>query len=144
MFEFHGWATIRAGDRDDPAADVIRAREDEAINGVRAAIRDADDGFSSFDLRRTGNDLIVLSVHGLRNHRYEPVIGLFRRIAAELPDAYGLLYVRDDEDRRRGADYENVFRVWRLARGRFEERDDPFLSPCIPTIEPPWESPDAR
>jgi len=140
VFEFHGWATIRIDDRDDPDMDVIRSREDAAMARLRAAIREADDEFSLFDLRLTGNGLIVLLAHGLRNHRYSAVIDLFRWVAAELPDSYGLLYVRDDE-----ADgQDNEFRAWRLARGRVEEGADPFLSPCIPTLEFPLSTERSR
>ena len=151
MFEFHGWAMIRVDDRDDPDPEVLRQREEEALALLGNALREADDGFSLFDLRRTGNGLIVLLAHGLRNHRYRPVIDLFRRVATELPFSYGLLYVQDDEDGLRGtADAQsahpapnrsNEFRVWRLGRGEFEEQADPFLSPYIPTVEPPWEWP---
>lgn len=132
MFEFHGWATLRvpeAGGTDwwpggsGPAFDAIKR--------VRAAIDDAHDESSLFDLQRTSNNLIVLLAHGLRNHRFEPVVELFRRVAAELPDSYGLLYVHDDESDTHG----NEFRVWRLARGHLEELADPFLSPYIPTVE---------
>lgn len=139
MFEFHGWATIRVDDRDDPDMDVVDSREEEAIARLREAMQMADDRFSLFDLRRTSNGLIVLFAHGLRNHRYQPVIELFRWVATELPFAYGLLYVYDDEDTNRGGTLDNEFRVWRLARGQFGEYADPFLSPFIPTVEPPWE-----
>jgi hypothetical protein len=136
VFEFHGWAVIRVPDPDDAPTQIIGGREDQAIKRVRAAIDRAHDEFALFDVRRTSNGLIVLYAHGLRNHRYEPVVGLFRWVAAELPDSYGLLYVHDDESEAHG----NEFRVWRLARGRFEELADPFLSPYIPTVEPPWEA----
>jgi hypothetical protein len=79
----------------------------------------------------------VLYAHGLRNHWYSPVIDLFQWVATELPDSYGLLYVHNDE----ATGQENEFRVWRLARGKLEERPDPFLSPYIPTVELPWEWP---
>jgi hypothetical protein len=138
VFEFHGWATVRADDRDDPDLDVLRRREEEAIGRLRTAMKAADDEFSLIDLRRTSNGLIVLLAHGLRNHRYGPVVDLFRWVAAELPFSYGLLYVHDDEDMRGGSETGNVFRAWRLARGRFDELADPFLSPYIPTVEPPW------
>jgi hypothetical protein len=141
MFEFHGWATIRVDDRDDPDMSVVHAREDAAITRLREAMRASDDVVSLFELRRTSNGLIVLLAHGLCNHRYEQVIDLFRWVAAELPFSYGLLYVHDDEDTRRGADYGNEFRVWRVARGEFGELAEPFLSPYIPTVEPLWESP---
>ena len=141
MFEFHGWATICVDDTDDPDLSVLHARENEAVARLRVAMSEADDRFSLIDLKQLGNGLIVLLVHGLRNHRYEPVIELFRWVAVELPCSYGLLYVQDDEDHDRDADYENEFRVWRLALGTFEECADPFLSPRIPTVEPPWEWP---
>lgn len=141
MFEFHGWATVRVDDHDDPDSGVIRGREEEAIVRLRAAIHKASDEFSFFELRRTSNEIIVLMAHGLRNHRYEPVIDLFKWLAAELPYSYGLLYVHDDEDHARGDDHANEFRAWRIARGQCEELNDPFLSPYIPTVEPPWEWP---
>jgi hypothetical protein len=134
VFEFHGWATIRGPDTDGADFKPIgRGPEVDAIKRVRAAINDAHDEFSLFDVRQTGNGQTVLMAHGLRNHRFEPVIDLFRWVAAELPESYGLLYVHDDE----AAGHDNEFRVWRLARGRLEELDDPFLSPYIPTVEPP-------
>jgi hypothetical protein len=61
------------------------------------------------------------------------VIELFRWVATELPDSYGLLYAHDDE----AEGQENEFRVWRLARGAFDERADPFFSPYMPTVELP-------
>jgi hypothetical protein len=130
LFEFHGWATIRVPDPDiEP--DRRHELEAAAIARLREAITRADDQFSLFDVRQTGNELIVLYAHGLRNHRYLPVIELFRWVAAELSDSYGLLHVHDDE--AEGKEYE--FRVWRVAGGRFEELADPFLSPRVPTID---------
>jgi hypothetical protein len=114
---------------------IGRGTEVEAIKRVRAAINDAHDEFSHFEVRQTGNDMIVLIAHGLRNHQFEPVVGLFRWVAAELPNSYGLLYIYNDESETHG----NEFRVWRLARGIFEELDDPFLSPYTPTVERPCE-----
>ncbi|MBI1322845.1 hypothetical protein GC170_06635 [bacterium] len=135
MFEFHGWATIRVPDDDASFRPIGRGAEFDAIKRLRAAVSEAHDEFCDFDIRRAGNGLVVLSVHGLRNHRYEPVIELFRWVAAELPESYGLLYIHDDEDFKRGSDFSNEFRVWRLARGKCEELAEPFLSPYIPTVE---------
>jgi hypothetical protein len=136
MFEFHGWATIRVAEPERPDFKPIgRGSEVEAIKRVRAAINEAHDEFSLFEVRQTSNNMIVLVAHGLRNHQFEPVVGLFRWLAVELPDSYGLLYIHNDESEAHG----NKFRVWRLARGHFEELDDPFLSPYIPTVEPPSE-----
>lgn len=137
MFEFHGWSTIRVYASDSESLEIIHAREEHAISRVRARIRETQDEFSQFGLQRTSNALIVLQTHGLRNHRYEPVLELFQWVATEFPLSYGLLYVHDDEDVRRGFDYSNEFRVWRMARGELIEFDDPFLSSYIPTVEPP-------
>lgn len=135
MFEFHGWATIRVDDSDDADLAELEKREDAASARIRILMQDADDQFSWFQLQHSGNGLLVLVAHGLRNHRYEPVIELYRRVCEEFPDSYGLLHVFDDEDRTRLGDNGNVFRVWRLARGRFDELADPFLSPYFPTVE---------
>jgi hypothetical protein len=54
-------------------------------------------------------------------------------LSANLPGSYGILYERDDE--RSDPPGRNAFRVRVLARGQVSERDDPFLSPCVPTIE---------
>lgn len=138
MFEFHGWISLKPNDEDDPDLEALEQRLDVAEAALRREIRKAEDGMSEFELLRTGNGLRTLTAHGLRNHRYEPLFDLFRRAAAMLPDSYGLLYVRDGEDARRGeADYMNTFRAWRVAQGSFKEFADPFLSPCIPVIEKP-------
>ncbi|KAI9135575.1 Imm7 family immunity protein [Acaryochloris sp. CCMEE 5410] len=76
-----------------------------------------------------------VSVAGQHNHRADYIVDLFVWIAKNAPGAYGILYIRDDEDSKRGADYTNDFRVWKLCRGNLIETSDPFLSPCVPTIE---------
>ena len=135
MFEFHGWATIRCSADEAECQTIGRGPKFDAVKRVRSALNEAHDEFSAFDVRPAGNGLVVLSVHGLRNHRYEPVIDLFRRGATEQPDSYGLLYVYDDEDCGRGSDHTNEFRVWRMARGDLVEMADTLLSPYFPTVE---------
>lgn len=136
MFEFHGWVKIRVPEAEHSDFKPIgRGPEYEAIKRVRAEINKAHDEVSLLEVRQTGNGQIVLFAHGLRNHRFQPVVELFRWVAAELPDSYGLLYVYDDESEA----HWNEFRVWRLARGLCEELADPFLSPYIPTVEQPLE-----
>jgi hypothetical protein len=136
MFEFHGWLSIHSDDRDDPDPVVLEERLNSAESALLREIEKADDDFSVFEIRRAGNGLRYLSVHGLSNHRYEPVINLFRWAAENLTESCGLLYVWDDEDRRGvDADHTNVFRVWRVAQGKIDEYADPLLSPCVPTIE---------
>lgn len=133
MFEFHGWAVLRGTD----SWNVGEAQ----MSAIHQAIDVARSELWKAELRRSGNDLTVVSVHGLTNHRgdrVERLLRLFTIVAEQTPGSYGLLYVRDDEDPR-GLEFENSFRVWRLARGELTELSDPFLSPCIPTIESPYD-----
>ncbi|WP_061270413.1 Imm7 family immunity protein [Leptospira interrogans] len=46
-----------------------------------------------------------------------------------MPGSYGLLYIQDE------IDHSNEFVVWKLARGHLNQEKDPFLSPCISSIE---------
>ena len=138
MFQFHGWLCIQIDDSDDADIQVLDARMAIAVNKLKSKIVEIDDGFCHFHIGQAGNDLNYAALHGLRNHRFEPIIDLFRWAAKNLPESYGLLYVWDDEDHAREKNFENCYRVWRLAQGQLEERADPFLSPCIPTIEKPF------
>ncbi len=133
MFEFHGWAVLRWPGESEGAR--------EQMNAIRHAVEAARDDFCSIDLVTAGNSLSVVSMHGLRNHRKESVFHLLNTIAREAKASYGLLYVRDDEDSLR-LDCDNSFRVWRLALGEISEVTDPFLSPCVPTIEGPYSGED--
>jgi len=131
MFEFHGWAVLRP-------AEPMTGNEMQP-SAIRQAIDSARSDFSMTEVVTPGNDLTVVCVHGLRNHRVPSVERLFAVIAEHAPESYGLLYLRDDEDPR-GLDFDNCFRVWRLSLGEFAEMADPFLSPCVPTIELPYDS----
>ena len=132
MFEIYGWARI---------ADSLTTNQTpiELLDELQKQIDDMRrEGWVVGRLDRNLNDSIhALTIVGSRNHRYAAVVDLFRWIAENAPGSYGLLYVWDDEDNRN--DYNNCFRVWRLARGRLEEMDDPFLSPRIPVIETSYD-----
>jgi hypothetical protein len=47
------------------------------------------------------------------------------------------------EDASSGSDFCKEFQVWQMARGKLEERPDPFLSPYFPTVEEPEGGKDA-
>ncbi|MDB6133651.1 MAG: hypothetical protein JWM59_1894 [Verrucomicrobiales bacterium] len=132
MFEFHGWATIQSSVQ--PDADELLLSQERALEFVRSAVGEAQDKLSLIDVMEGGNSLAVLRLHGLRNHRRDGVLQLFKRIAAELPASYGILYIHDPED----PVHDNCFRVFRMARGQVEEFVDQILSPRIPTIEDAW------
>lgn len=125
MFEYHGWASLRSSTLDAEPPQL-------QLEGVRRRMRELD-GSGEFGLRFINGSLHVW-LTGNPNHRHESVAEFFGTLAVDFPGSYGLLYVWDDE-----SDYENAFRVFRLARGTVEELDDPFLSPCVPTIEDAYD-----
>lgn len=124
VFEAYGWANL------GNVTDLVPLQAEIA----RVAINDAIQIQLIPRLNWAG---AVVTVAACRNHRYEPVIELFRWLASNVDDAHGVLFVRDQE-----SEHDNEFRVWRLARGVLADLADPFLSPCVPTIEPPWEPKD--
>lgn len=133
MFEFHGWAVLRASTSDDdeqPDLDLLKQFRAEVARLASAS--DARPPCSDFvhtsDV--VWNGMTSFTVSGLLNHRREYVLQLFRWLAERGPGSYGLLYIWDDE-----SEHPDVFRVWRLARGTLTEEADPFLSPPIPTLE---------
>ena len=132
MFEYHGWAVIRSNWEDDDNYEENTARLfenlKEKISSLSESMRKS---FSYSEM----NEMSAILVSGFRNHRQPEVIEVFEWLAEQSNSSYGLLYVHDDEDHERGADYENVFRAYRLVRGHLVECDDPFLSPVIPILE---------
>lgn len=131
MFEFHGWASISYHTHDTDAC-----KQDACWNSLAAYVSSRSSEFVTLQ-RHNGCD--SLHIAGQHNHRNSHPFDLFNWIAANAPGAYGLLYIRDDEDHNRDGDFRNVFRVWRLCRGQLVEMDDPFLSPAIPVVEDPWD-----
>ena len=78
----------------------------------------------------------MVSLVGLSNHRgllEKALIDMFREIGEKAPGSYGLLYLSDNEN----FEFDNEFRVGKLARGKFEFVTDRYLSLRIPTIEDP-------
>jgi hypothetical protein len=134
MFEFHGWAVVsyHAYETAELPTEDLWARFLDYLHREVAPYHNA-----WLTTRINGSDSFVIT--GLFNHRQEWVIDIFRWLAANASGAYGLLYVRDDEDCNRGDNFANVFRVWRLARSELVEVNDLFLSPCVPTVEDPYD-----
>lgn len=131
MFEFHGWAVVRYHTYGTDAA-----LQDRCWRALEKRARRVETGLVRLQ-RHNGCDSLLIA--GQHNHRGDYVIDLFRWVGQNAPGSYGLLYVRDDEDASRGPDHTNDFRVWRLCRGTLSELADPFLSPCIPTVEDPFD-----
>jgi hypothetical protein len=132
MFQFHGWAVVRHHTHDTNSVE-----QDQCWLLLENYIRLLSTQLIQTQ-RQNGCDSVLIA--GQHNHRNEYVIDLFKWIAENAPGSYGILYIRDDEDSKRGYDFTNEFRVWKLCRGILIEQEDPFLSPCIPTVEDPFDS----
>ena len=133
MFEFHGWARIESSSgrsiiRDDglyaPDDDVLYEQLERQLDEIEQPTREC------FDMRRTINGLMSLTVSGLRNHRDKSVFAVFEWLSANGARSTGVLFTRDDEDGDRDYDYENQFRVYRLSGGEFKECDTLFDMPA--------------
>lgn len=130
MFEYHGWITIReiATDDDDPT------RLTEIVESLRHTIDEIASPYL-LDLRWMNGEPFI-HIGGFSNHRTSPeILDLFSQVGRTAPGSYGLLHLRDDEDPA----HENEVRVLRLARGTVTRHTEPLLSPCIPTLEDPFE-----
>ena len=94
MFEYHGWATVRDSlEGDSKAAEGLTHA---AYNAVADALARADNDFQVADLRVVNGSCHVW-LAGLRNHRQNALIDVFRDIAAAAPWSCGVLYIHDDE-----------------------------------------------
>ena len=127
MFEYHGWATLRDAqddwDRSGPADDLSQ----RAYDAVADAIADVRNDLQVADLRVV-NGSAHLWIAGLRNHRQEPVVETFGRIAQVAPWSYGLLHVYDDEA-------GNSWVSWVMKRGTVTAETDAYLSPHVGVVE---------
>jgi hypothetical protein len=77
MVEFHGWAVLRwAGNA---------TGSDAQMSAIRQALDSARSDFSTAGIVTPGNDLTIVCVHGLRNHRTPSIQHLFAVIAKRHP-----------------------------------------------------------
>jgi hypothetical protein len=132
MFEFHGWATLRAT-ATSPDDGWQRRQDEAAVEAVKELVDEVADR-ASF----VGGQIVVQQVngewqvwfHGLRNHRQDWVVSLFTRIAESAPGSYGLLHVHDDE-----ADDDNRWICWTMLRGQIEASTEERLTPHVGRVE---------
>lgn len=129
MYEFHGWATIH-----ETTAEADAGSLELIIKNIQSFISELN--WSSGLLKLyPANGNYYLSVGGFLNRKTSEageVIKLYQFIADQAPGSYGLLYTRDDEDIE---GYDNRFKVFVLARGNIQLKEDMFLSPFVPVVE---------
>ncbi|MCI4084394.1 immunity 7 family protein [Streptomyces sp. MMS21 TC-5] len=130
VFEYHGWISVQeSADADDSDHGDAGLRR---IAGAVAARIEEIGSPGLLDLRWMNGELFV-HLGGFRNHRDPDVLEFFGEVGQLAPGSYGVMHVRDDEDRGR----ENEVRVLRMVRGRVTEDVEAALSPCIPVLEDP-------
>ncbi len=115
MHEFQGWIVM-------PSAEQ---RELESL--LQDIVREGL--VEGFVTPRLNANHCVMHISGLRNHLFPGLFTFCQRIAEDYPDAYGAVHSTDHES--------DEFTVITIVRGRLRQRDDPWFSPRITTIEDP-------
>ncbi|MBO6516768.1 MAG: hypothetical protein JJ975_09470 [Bacteroidia bacterium] len=130
MIDINGWVCIRESFNEEGEDEQKLESIIETIKSKIASELDIVNEY--YDLRKV-NYSVYLTITVAHNHKADHVIDFFKWISSIAIGSYGLLYVHDDEDIKRGND--NRFKVWRMRKGKVDELDDPFLSPIHPEVE---------
>lgn len=127
MLELHGWVTIRetfkVSDNEEDIDIIIEKlkREVEKLSWFKPQINALNGSwFLEFTL-----------FSNRKNPQTQEVFKFYKRIGELAEGSYGLIYLYDDEDERKG----NEFQVFSLSRGTVKKFSDSYLSPLIPTVE---------
>ncbi|MHA3703126.1 Imm7 family immunity protein [Jatrophihabitans sp. YIM 134969] len=134
MFEWHGWATIRAGaaSDDDDAVDAAQRRAEAEVRAMVETF--AGDRNEVFDLRNANGEL-HLWLAGNHNHRHEPAINFFRAVAVAVavavaaPGSYGVLHALDHNF------ITQPWQRWVMLRGRVTREVESALTPHLGRVE---------
>ena len=154
MLNAYGWCVVRAsrepyrdvtpdGDAIDKLDEQLDSEDAKLSNDLAEWLNESAPGLQWTLNHRAWSDARVVLYSVSRNHRASHLWDFLDWVVANAPGSYGLTFVHDDEDvpgnrtyGRGDADHSNEFRVFRIANGKIEEFDDPFLSPLVPTINP--------
>lgn len=130
MYEVHGWFGLAESTEE---ADV--GGLPTAVERLRQRITNHQQSSLTISLDiLNGQPFLAITGNPNRPRETPRFLGdLLELIRRELPGSWGILYERDDESVEWPG--SNAFKVTVMARGRLSLRDDPFLSPCNPTIE---------
>lgn len=126
MVEVHGWITLR---------ETYKVVDDDNVEALIKQINDEIEKIEYPQIQikvNNGNYYVEFSVY--TNHMsgdINDLIAFFETVGKIAEGSYGLLYIRNDEDRH---NYNN-FIVYRLARGSVQILQDAMLSPVVPILE---------
>lgn len=128
MIELHGWLAIGETYKDE---DLFPQSEIDRINKtVKDIILNCD---YKITLQYSNGCTYINTLH-CSNHRtpkVDTIIKAYKHISEVATGSYGMIYLKDDEDK----DHYNDFQVYVFKKGKCIQRDDIDFSPCIPTIE---------
>ncbi|MEW2581541.1 Imm7 family immunity protein [Streptomyces syringium] len=130
MYEFHGWFGIA-----ESAEEADTGSLSEGLADLRVRISAIHWATGGLQLAAYNGEYF-LAANGLMNRRRDEareLESLLEYVAGRFPGAWGLLYERSDDFTDPPG--PGSFRVRVMARGTIQDRLDPFLSPCRPTIE---------
>ena len=128
MIELHGWLSISATYKDE---DLIPQSE---VDSIKQSVKDiVSNSEYKIDLQYVNGSAFINTLYcsNHRTHEIDAIVGIYRHISEVATGSYGLIYIRDDEDKN----HYNEFQVYVFKRGKCIEKDDIDFSPCIPTIE---------
>jgi len=121
MVEYYGWLNLQQSLDGENESDIL------SISGaIKNRLKEISmsERISEF---QAINGYFVLNISGITNHMSQDVLevfDLYKFIASVAIGSYGLLYVKNEQETEDSAE----FRVWRLAKGKFEELDQTLLS----------------
>ncbi|GAK41840.1 Imm7 family immunity protein [Paenibacillus urinalis] len=128
MYQYHGWAVVLENTNDE----TNKEKEINILESIEVYIEGLQPNVDVIEMKAI-NGQYHLWMTGLWNREpssnYNPV-EIMRNIGDLAPGSYGMLYVFNDEHPK----HFNEFKVYVLARGSIQEKDDPFLSPLIPVV----------
>ncbi|MEK5061876.1 Imm7 family immunity protein [Paenibacillus shunpengii] len=128
MYQYHGWAVVLENTNDE----TNKEKEINILESIKVYIEGLQPNVDVIEMKAI-NGQYHLWMTGLWNREpssnYNPV-EIMRNIGDLAPGSYGMLYVFNDEHPK----HFNEFKVYVLARGSIQEKDDPFLSPLIPVV----------
>ena len=128
MQELHGWLAINEtyGNEDELS--------EQEIDTIRNNIKEILSAHSCGITLRHSNGGSFLDVLHCSNHHTaetDEIINVFSEVSKAADGSYGVIYLRDDEDKR----FHNEFQVYVFRHGKCSKVKDELLSPCIPVIE---------
>lgn len=128
MVDYNGWLVIKESIDGDGEDNI-----DVLINKLSSQIESLKSGNNLFVLKPI-NGNYFFHCAGFTNHFTEEIKELmlfFQFVAKIAVGSYGLLYLRNDEDKL----FYNEFQVYKVSKGNCILVKDVYLSPCDPEIE---------